>query len=160
MSRWNWCCTIALVSASLGLAHVTSAVEQEASSAEGTITLVDLNRSDPTLTLQLPTGQSLTMLLGRIGAWNSLTVGSGVKLRYTHQKGVYTIESIEITNPAQAAAGDAAMVMSAPPPAVSPGSEEKKAEKPSTTSGTTDATTSPVFQGEPVKKKGKDPKSP
>ncbi len=156
MARWRWWCAVVVIS-SAWLIPGASAAKQEASSAEGTITSVDLNRSDPTLTLQLSTGKSLTLLLGRIGAWNNLTVDSRVRLRYTNQKGVFTIESIEITNPVQTATGDTATATSAPAPAVSPASKEKKTENTSASSSTTAEATSQTSRDEPAEKKKKTP---
>ena len=117
MAHWRWWCTMALVSG-LWLARVASAADQEVPFAEGTLTSVDLNQDHPSITLRLSTGQPLILRLGRIGAWESLKVGGVVKLRYTEQGGVYTVESMQLVRPVQAAAS--ATPGASPSPAPSP----------------------------------------
>ena len=111
MTRWSWWCAMALVSG-LWVARVASAADQEALFTEGTLTSVDLTQDPPSITLRRSTGQPLILQLGRIGAWESLKVGAAVKLRYTEQGGVSTVESMQIVPPVQAAASA--------PPAASP----------------------------------------
>ena len=102
MSRWRWCCTIALVGG-LWLTRVASAADQEALFTEGTLTSVDLNQEHPSIALSRSTGTPLVLQLGHLGEWKSLDVGVQVKLRYTEQNGVYTVESMQIIHPGQAA---------------------------------------------------------
>ena len=153
MARWRWWCTMALVSG-VWLTRVASAADQEVLFAEGTLTSVDLNQDKPTVTLRLSTGPPLTLRLGRIGAWESLNVGAEVKLRYTKQGGVYTVESMQITRPVQAAAS--ARTGASPSPSPSPttavgqpnarsqageGKEKKETTQPSTADNQREQTT-------------------
>ena len=103
MARWRWWCAMVLVSG-CWLACVASAADREALFAEGTLTSVDLSQEHPTITLRRSAGPPLILRLGRIGAWEGLEVGAEVKLRYTEQGGTYTIESMEIVRPVEAAA--------------------------------------------------------
>ena len=126
MARWRWWCTMALVSG-VWLTRVASAADQDVPFAEGTLTSVDLNQGDPTITLRLSTGQPMTLRLGRIGAWESLKVGGADKLRYTEQGGVYTVESMQLVRPVQAAAS------------ASPGASPSPSPSPTTAVGPPDA---------------------
>ena len=126
MTRWRWWCAMALVSG-LWVARVASAADQDVLFAEGTLTSVDLNQGDPTITLRLSTGQPMTLRLGRIGAWESLKVGGADKLRYTEQGGVYTVESMQNVHPIQAAAS------------ASPGASPSPSPNPTTAVGSPNA---------------------
>ena len=125
MAHWRWWCTMALVSG-LWLTRVASAADQAVLFAEGTLTSVDLNQGDPTITLRLSTGHPLTLRLGRIGAWESLKVGGAVKLRYTEQGGVYTVESMQVVQPIQAVAS--ASPGASPSPSPSPTTQPSTAD--------------------------------
>ena len=138
MARWRWWCTMGLVSG-LWLTRVASAADQAVLFAEGTLTSVDLNQDDPTITLRLSTGKPMTLRLGRIGAWESLKVGGAVKLRYTEQGGVYTVESMQLVHPIQAAAS------------ASPGASPSPSPSPTTAVGSPNARSQ---AGEEQKKTG------
>ena len=115
MTRWRWWCAMALVSG-LWVARVASAADQDVLFAEGTLTSVDLSQDPPTITLRRSAGQPLILRLGRMGAWESLKVGAEVKLRYTEQGGVSTVESMQIVRPVHAAASASPAASPSPSP--------------------------------------------